>query len=850
MISAFSHTRLIKSRTYLRVIGRYKQPLTLFKFVLLLWLVLFNSALTASATLNPTGRVLSLHTPLSLNGSMLGGLLTTIGIDDSISFSTEALLSLLAQHVSAPTLEKIGDASEAGVITLTALTDEGIKTEFDLSTLAVSMVAPASQLGRTDLILRPQYNINVDVSEPTALSGSLNARVLASRTDDASAQVTQNRLITTLDGSLKMGGPVLSFGLSAEDNDSSTTASRAKLSRTYTRLDIDIPDKETRLTFGDIDIAGSTLFGSSAAIGFSVGRDFAFSPNRNIRPTGQREFSLARPSTVTVMSDGTRIQSFRLVAGNYNLSDLPLAEGSNNFQLLVEDDTGLVDEIDFSTFFTSNLLAPGELDYTFSTGFLASSLDGLIDYDTDNPALGLSLRYGATSTITLSHALLASDSVAMFDSEWLVATPYGSLGSFVGFSQRRDSGEGKGWSFGSRFDHLRIADVVTLSVGGDVRSSDFDQALQAIEDVVDDPAAVGRAYSAYISASSTLPGSVQFNAVASATRQSDGEASSTVTATASRRARFVNGLFWSLRARHEKSDAATENNSLAISLNYQIDRSHRISSLFNFEDRSAEVGISRQHKVGLVGGYEAELSTSIADEQQRSASVILGYTGNRYAIDIGHSSQINSGEEEGLTDNQVDRSSVRINTAIVFAGRSAAFSRAVGNSFAIVDRHPTLGSRVLRLSPSEDGEVANSDWLGKAVIPDLGKYRTRTLTYTIDDLPLGYDLGDGAFYITPPLGAGYKLQVGSAEVMTVVGVLIDSATKEPVTLIAGKAVPLTSSNKEPVIFFTNRTGKFALSGVAAGDYRLELDTTPAKMHVLTIPESTDTLFRAGTIEIQ
>ena len=849
MISAFTQICLVNSRAYLRIIDWYKQPFTFLKYVVLLWLVLFNSVPAASATLNPTGRVLSLHTPLSLNGSMLGGLLTTIGIDDSISFSTEALLSLLAQHVSAPTLEKIGKASEAGVITLSALTAEGITTEFDLSTLAVIMVVPASQLGRTDLVLRPQYNINVDVSEPTTLSGSLNARVLASRTDDASAEATQNRLITTLDGSLKIAGPVLSFGLSAENNDSSTTNSRAKLSRTYTRLDIDIPDKETRLTFGDIDIAGSTLFGSSAAVGFSVGRDFAFSPNRNIRPTGQREFSLARPSTVTVMSDGARIQSFRLVAGNYNLSDLPLVEGSNNFRLLVEDDTGLEDEIDFSTFFTSNLLAPGELDYTFSTGFLSSSQDGHIEYDTDNAALGLSLRYGATSTVTLSHALLASDAVAMIDSEWLIATRYGSLGSFVGFSQRR-SGEGKGWSFGSRFDHLRIANAVSLSVGGDVRSGDFDQALQAIEDVVDDPAAVGRAYSAYVSASSTLPGSVQFNAVASTTRQSDGEASSTVTATASRRARFVNGLFWSLRARHEKRDASAEINSVSISLNYQIDRSHRISSFFSSENRSAEVGISRQHNVGLVGGYEAELTTSIADEQQRSASVMLGYTGNRYAIDIGHSSQIDSGEDERSNDSQIDRSSVRINTAMVFAGRSAAFSRTVGNSFAIVDRHPTLGSRVLRLSPIDEGEVAHSDWLGKAVIPDLGKYRTRTLTYTIDDLPLGYDLGDGAFYVTPPLGAGYNLQVGSAEVMTVVGVIIDAATNEPVTLIAGKAVPLTSSNKEPVIFFTNRTGKFALSGVAAGDYRLELDTTPAKIHVLTIPASTETLFRAGTIEIQ
>ena len=103
--------------------------------------------------------------------------------------------------------------------------------------------------------------------------------------------------------------------------------------------------------------------------------------------------------------------------------------------------------------------------------------------------------------------------------------------------------------------------------------------------------------------------------------------------------------------------------------------------------------------------------------------------------------------------------------------------------------------------------------------------------------------------MAPPRAAGYSLEVGSAAVITVVGNLVDGASDEPISLILGSATLLDSSLPKAVEFFTNRSGKFAISGVEPGDYLVELNTVPKRQFALTIPADAGTFHRVGSIRV-
>jgi outer membrane usher protein FimD/PapC len=139
--------------------------------------------------------------------------------------------------------------------------------------------------------------------------------------------------------------------------------------------------------------------------------------------------------------------------------------------------------------------------------------------------------------------------------------------------------------------------------------------------------------------------------------------------------------------------------------------------------------------------------------------------------------------------------------------------------------------------------------MGKAVIPDLGLYKPRSINYDVDDLPIGYSLDEGAFFVKPPRGAGYRFTVGSDAVITVVGVLLDESSGEPLSLLSGSAQSESDPEKSPIVFFTNRAGKFALSGVASGKYRIELNDEPKRQFTVVIPDDSPTWYRPGKINV-
>jgi outer membrane usher protein len=201
----------------------------------------------------------------------------------------------------------------------------------------------------------------------------------------------------------------------------------------------------------------------------------------------------------------------------------------------------------------------------------------------------------------------------------------------------------------------------------------------------------------------------------------------------------------------------------------------------------------------------------------------------------------------GVDGRAVDqRTTLTAGTAVAFADGAFAVGRPIGNGFAIVEPHTSLdGSTITIGAQSRNG--AASDFLGPALVSDLSPYSAAHLPIDVADLPVGYDLGAGAFDVFAHYKTGYRLTVGSDYTVSAIGTLVDEEG-EPIALLTGDAWEEGQPEGRHVEIFTNRAGRFGAQGLKPGRWLVDMATDPKTRFVIEVPEGTNGMLRLGTLE--
>lgn len=194
------------------------------------------------------------------------------------------------------------------------------------------------------------------------------------------------------------------------------------------------------------------------------------------------------------------------------------------------------------------------------------------------------------------------------------------------------------------------------------------------------------------------------------------------------------------------------------------------------------------------------------------------------------------------------RAIARIGMSAAYADGSFSIGRPIYDSFAIVTRNRNLGDAEVILDATPEGQAASSTFLGTATEPDLNSYSERTIRADAPDAPPDVDLGKGAFRVFPPFHSGYRLEVGSDYAVTAFGKLV-SSDGQPLGLVAGSATELQgAAGTVSLDLFTSRDGRFALSGLRPGRWRLTMQTDPPISYIIDIPEGGGHIVKLGDIE--
>jgi outer membrane usher protein len=821
-------------------------------------------AAISAGRLNSTDRTIELTIPLRDGQFYLGDLNARVSPRDEISLPKERLVQIMTPLLRTASLQALNTISDAdGYLPLAAIKEKGFDAQFDAGKLELQL-SPTIEQRATGQLSAGNGHENVlseNLVQPAIFAGYLNMRAGADYS-------TQSFYDDEGDASARTGFDGAVRWLDTVFESSATFDMEDGFGRGASRFVHDRPDLALRFSAGDISPLKTGFQGGSDLLGLSAEKSYSkLQPAANIHPTGSRSFRIERPSNVDVMVNGHVTQRLHLRPGDYDLKDLPLSAGANDITLIIEDDVGQKRTLEFSVFSGRSLLAPGISEWALSAGVASrfasdgerdfSNLFSNTEYDLDSPIVTGFYQRGLTPDLTGNAHLQADPNSVMGGAGGALQTSFGFWGFDAAASHSFEYGFGYAANLGYELANIEGKDGMhrTVRLAADYRSEFF--APVSVDDPFNDTMLTLSALY-FQELPWELSGSV--SGTFSLGRGEDPDRYG-VDFTLGRnfgpslRAGLSAGYAQSVGGDDDDDDVEPTNGFRAsIRIGYRLNERSSIDAGYDAGDGRAQLSYRNQEGSG-VGAWNAHAeldrtpSGNSDEPDDFGLNGSLGYTANRAEIGFSQHTGL-AGLETGKID---QRTSLTAGTAIAFADGRFAVGRPIWNGFAIIGTHSNLPDSDVAIGASQEESRASSDLLGPALLSDISPYSPARVPYDVSNLPVGYDLGAGAFDLFPSYKSGYKLTIGSDYTVTAFGILADAAG-EPIALLTGTAYEEGHPDDHKVTIFTNRTGRFGAQGLRPGRWIIDMATEPPTRFVIDIPKATvglvklDTLKPAGTIQ--
>lgn len=837
-----------------------------------------------SNRLNVTGRAITIDVPLKNDGRSLGDVVIRILPTDEVLVSRGALVDVLGTNLSDQAKDSLQKLSaDDGFVRLASLSDAGFDAHFDSATQEVAVGLSVEQRPVGEIAFGQGHSASSRIEAPARFSGYLNiiagvdyawdgnsgggnsdaGNDTAARFEFESVVRTWNTVLETraaYDGAVDVN--VCPIGaICVYDH-------AAGIKRQTTRLTHDLPDLALRLGAGDLEPLGTGIQRRPELLGLSIEKSGRrLNPGKAHTSLGSGSLRIDRPSDVEVLINGASIQRMQLRPGVYNLRDLPLVTGANNVEFVITDDLGSRSTERFSTYHDQNLLAEGESEWGANGGLPSYLFDQERVYVDDVYVASGFYRYGLTTDVTVEAHAQADNNVVMAGGGVLTQSLFGVFG-LQGAASTGDFGTGYATDF--NWDLINFSGLLrdrgeSFQLHAEYRSTKFHtpgEYLSSISGIIfpEYPywLRLDASYSTQISDAMTMTLATRYQ-FADPDRFSYSQhvierdrygADITLSRPLSEASSASLTLGWSNESYLQDfnaDDGSDPEFRFAVRYNLRTADGTSIYSGYDSLNRQGDVSANRSSGNG-VGSWDTTVHAQQDPYNDRvNADGSIGYRGNRAEVRVTHISGF-TGLGYGSIDPRFadQRTLLRIGSSIAFADGHVAVGAPVrSGAFAIVYPHESLGSNEIAIGP-EDFVRAKTDFLGPALVTDIPSYVPNTMPIEVADLPIGYNLGTGAFDTYAPNKAGYALQVGSGYSVSAYGTLL-ARTGEPVALQTGIAYPADAPDTK-VAVFTNSAGRFGAEGLAPGKWIIEMEGDEGKTSFeINVPIDATGLFKAGTL---
>ena len=769
-----------------------------------------QTVLSAQLTVTPENRV-----PITLifGRVELGqptGRLTDSG--QLTGFDAGEILGMLRPILLPENFERLKARQSAdGFLSLSAFAAVGIETDYNPSELSFRVTIPYEMRSPAAISIagRSAPNENARLIRPADVSAYVNVRAAddyRSR-DGLSADQGRQPSVINLEGATEILGTTLES--SATYRESATTPWQ----RGDARLIKDFPESRNRLTVGDLNYATTGFQSFRQSGGISISRNTSLQPYQVTSSTAERTFTLDQHSQVDVLVNGRRVRTLDLDPGRYNLRDLPLASGTNDVSIRIVDEVGRTQTINFPFVFDTNLLAPGEQEFSYALGATSRNTPGSKDYDENDPVLSASHVIGVTDSLTVGANIQAIQQHQVGGVEARVGTPLGIFRGDLSASNSDMAPNDVAARLQYRWTEPQTVDSMDRNILGNVtyRGKSF-LPIGSIE--ASNPTSVDAAMSYGQRIWFDWTGSIGYSQLFDSGGSPEGRS---LDLGASRR--LTDSLFFDVFARRQERRDISDLSTFMLTLTWIPYQSHqRVTTQYDSFNEAIRADWSYTPSE-TIGNLQANVNTERNREQDR-------VRGDVSYVDYRFEAQIRDDESFGGESTSPRRTTgLRFGTALAFADGRFGITRPISDSFAMVVPHPSLAGTQLDVNRGAGAPQAEADALGPAILPRLPAYYMQRVVVDVDDLPDGYDLGDQIFNVQPRYRSGTLITVGSGATSFVQGILVDSDGRA-IDLRLGSVASLDDSSREAKAFFTGPAGEFELTGLTPGRYALRLDAAP------------------------
>ncbi|MEO0591108.1 MAG: fimbria/pilus outer membrane usher protein [Pseudomonadota bacterium] len=717
-------------------------------------------------------------------------------------------------------------------LTKDALEAAGFSFVFDLQRLQIEMVRLNPQYRELQFLGGDQLgrlSSQIDIEPPAKFSTYLN---LTTNFDYLTEGNIQNYDVF-FDGAARWGDIVFEY----EGGATSQFSDNYRLVRRSARLVYDQPDKMRRFTAGDLTTNTITVLRNAQIGGFAVEKSSQLFGVLNTvsRLDGQVLF-LDNRSTVDVLVDGNLLSSTQLDAGPFDISTLPIQQGSNNIQLRIRDSFGREEFVDYNFFFQQLPIAPGQEEYSLAVGFLAEDIGFEPIYGSDVGASGF-YRRALSTDLLLGGALQASQDTQVLGLS-MIGVPQVVPGVFDIEAAVSNSDVGSGFAARGSYS-LTFGEILSstrVSLNFDFETAEYrtiDNLIEGSFDLFNVGGSVSRSFGP------------DLNATAGLTYISGGGRDEPNFS-------FFADLNYRLNDRLRITAGGEFGRTLIndtgfgvrVGISYAFGGRTRANADYRSQIDSFRANISRGSN-NRVGSFGYDVSYSRFGENNQGAAQV-DYVSNRFEVrgDV----QTVGDSFSGLLDQQ--RYRLQVGTSLAYAKGAFGIGRPVSNSFIVAKPADELGERsiITGRDLSEGRYYARSGTFGAAVQGDISPFTTQSVQFDSADPDTPFDVGDGITEITPPYKSGYRLDVGNTYSISFIGTLADPSG--PVSLATGRVVSNDGDEDFAELpFFTNAKGRFGLYGLAPGrSYLIDLNDDE-RSFVIEIEPDSELVVRASTLTI-
>jgi outer membrane usher protein len=778
--------------------------------------------------INPTGRTIALTVPAKDGANYIGDIPVTIAPDDTIELPTRRTLQLLGLLLDPTFFNSLETSLRAKpTITLRDLEPLGISFVYDPQSIELTFQLPTERrLARSVIVSPLERERRGEVVAPADFSAYINIRGNFDYVHAGGDEGFATPLML-LDGATRLGPVVLESEAIWQPG-----ANGVDFQRLGSRMVYDDQANLVRWTFGDLQTLSRGFQAAPDIAGISIFRSYGvLQPQRIIRPRGDRTFRLDRPSAVEVEMNGQIVRRLQLNPGVYDLRDFPFTQGANNVRLSVIDDSGRSEVLNFNLFIDQTQLGAGLSEFGVYAGVRAPlGIEGP-DYSDDYIFSGY-YRRGISDYLTLGINSQFDANGRQVGAEAVVGTSLGTFGGNVAVSDIDGAGTGYAGTFTfQRLIQRADGQADTLNLFFERRSRNFGPVSDFF---IENPFAfeVGGGYSRSFGPQFFAGVDARFSKGRDEQRDLH-----TYRLNAGYRISPVANLVGDVR--YER-DGRGERVAAFMSLTMRFGRYTTGRADYDTQDNRARLSFQTVNGQG-VGAYNV---TADIDRSDVSSGFNFNgnFIGNRAELGLTHFGTF----LDTFGQRTSQRTSMRVGSSLAFADGSFSVGRPIFDSFAIVAPHKSLKGTNVELEPSPFGHVANTGILGAATQPNLSSYVDRTITIDAPESASGTDLGQGSFKLFPSYRSGYKLVAGSDYSVTALGTMLD-VDGEPVALVTGNAYEIGKPDRPATTVFTNRQGRFGITGLAPGKWRIEMLDAKRTVFEIEIPDNGENIVRLGEI---